>query len=206
MSEVRTFRDRDGVLWEVHETRVGVAAGRSPEVAPMFTFYDPVTDRRGWTLSSRGLEETHVDELLELLARADFGDQQDDLTGDRPAAGRNPRPWDRVTEPWDFNRERARLDGIAQDADRRIQEIQLSKPDTTGYQHQLDEALARYYVYNSGWHAPTREAFAADLRRRREQPNEGLLSQAKDRDRAARYWTRFVDELLVYAGAGSPTS
>lgn len=80
VGEVRRFTDLDGRLWEVHETRLGVAAGRVPQASPMFTFHDPFTGRRGWILSSRGLEETQVDELLELLSRADFGDERGDFT------------------------------------------------------------------------------------------------------------------------------
>jgi hypothetical protein len=38
------------------------------------------TGRWGWILSSRGLEETQVDEVLELLPRADFGDEGGDFT------------------------------------------------------------------------------------------------------------------------------
>jgi hypothetical protein len=45
--EVRRLTDLDGRLWEVHERRLGVAAGGVPQASPMFTFQDPFTGASG---------------------------------------------------------------------------------------------------------------------------------------------------------------
>lgn len=97
------------------------------------------------------------------------------------------------------------MDAIADQAHRRVREIDEFKDlASPAYQHEYDDALAKYYAYNRVWNARTREGFVADLRAARDDPNDGLLRQAKDRDRAARFWRRYVDELLVHAGELPP--
>lgn len=46
----------------------------------------------------------------------------------------------------------------------------------------------------------------ADLLAARDNPSEGAMHQAKERDRAARFWRRYVDELLVHAGETPPAA
>lgn len=38
----------------------------------------------------------------------------------------------------------------------------------------------------------------------RDNPTEGAMHQAKDGDRAARFWRRYVNELLVHGGETPP--
>jgi len=97
------------------------------------------------------------------------------------------------------------MDAVADQAHNRVREIEEFKDlGSPAYQHEYDDALAKYYAYNRLWNLRTREGFVADLRAARGDPNDGLLRQAKDSDRAARLWRLYVNELLVHVGELPP--
>lgn len=52
-----------------------------------------------------------------------------------------------MTESWSFERERTRMDAIADQAHRRVLEIEQFKDlSSPAYQREYDDALAKYYA------------------------------------------------------------
>lgn len=98
---------------------------------------------------------------------------------------------------WSFEEVRGNLDHRANMAENRLQEILRYKDmESWAYQREHDEALARFFAFNHPWRLQTRESFLDDLRKKRDTAPDGVRSGAQDPDRAERFWTQVVAELI----------